>query len=114
MNDILTHDVKMSKTHRVNLILKGSLAEKFGEVLKIRRLEDIRDSRKITSDVEMVRILLQRGLKGEGLTFENKTISIEKSRGRFLIRFNPKDLERLKEIGFDPLIDKKVNVTLTR
>jgi len=110
----LTHDVKMLKTHRVNLILKDSLAENFDEVLKIRRLEDIRNSRKITSDVEMARILLKRGLKGGGLTFENKTISIEKSRGRFLIRFNPKDLERLKEIGFDPLIDKKVNVTLTR
>jgi len=46
------------------------------------------------------------------ILFKNKTVSIEKSRGRFLIRFNPEDLKRLKEIR--PNIEKnnKVNITI--
>lgn len=45
--------------------------------------------------------------------FENKTVSIEKARGRFLIRFNPQDLKKLQEKGFNPKKHNKVNVTIT-
>ena len=43
---------------------------------------------------------------------KNKTVSIEKSRGRFLIRFNPEDLKRLKETRTDIEKNKKVNVII--
>ena len=46
------------------------------------------------------------------ILFKNKTVSIEKSRGRFTIRFNPEDLKRLKEIRFDIEKNNKVNVTI--
>lgn len=46
------------------------------------------------------------------ILFKNKTVSIEKSRGRFLIRFNPEDLKRLKETRPDIEKNKKVNVII--
>jgi len=46
------------------------------------------------------------------ILFKNKTVSIEKSRGRFLIRFNPQDLKKLQEKGFNPKKHNKVNVTI--
>jgi len=46
------------------------------------------------------------------ILFKNKTVSIEKSRGRFLIRFNPQDLKKLQEKGFNPQKNNKVNVTI--
>jgi len=48
----------------------------------------------------------------ESILFEEKTVSIEKSRGRFLIRFNPQDLKKLQEQGFNEK-HNKVNITIT-
>ena len=48
----------------------------------------------------------------DSILFEEKTISIEKSRGRFMIRFNPEDLKRLQKIKPDIEKNNKVNVTI--
>jgi hypothetical protein len=47
----------------------------------------------------------------KGIKFEDKTISIEKARNRFSIRFNPKDLETLKEMGWTE--NTKVNIWIS-
>lgn len=46
------------------------------------------------------------------ILFKNKTVSIEKSRGRFLIRFNPGDLKQLKETRPDIEKNNKVNIII--
>ena len=46
------------------------------------------------------------------ILFKDKTVSIEKSRGRFLIRFNPDDLKRLKETRPDIEKNNKVNIII--
>ncbi|MCJ7632710.1 hypothetical protein MUP77_10020 [Candidatus Bathyarchaeota archaeon] len=44
--------------------------------------------------------------------FEDKSISIEKSRGRFLIKFNPEDLDKMKASGW--IEGSKVDVWLIK
>jgi len=105
----------MESKHRVNVTLKGSIAEKFMELLRNRRLVEIQEGvLNVTSASQLVVELVEKGLSTEHIAqntiqFTDKTVSIEKSRGRFMIRFNPADYTELTEKFGDV---KKVDVTL--
>jgi len=105
----------MESKHRVNVTLKGSIALRFMELLKNRRLGEIREGAlNVTSASQLIVELVTLGLGTEHITqntiqFTDKTVSIEKSRGRFMIRFNPADYTQLMEKFGDV---KKVDVTL--
>ena len=81
-----------------------------------------RNQLKIPKLSKAIRDLIQKSLipkeeiteiPKESIIYTNKIVSIEKSRGRFLIRFNPEDLKKLQEQGFNPEKQTKVNVTIT-
>jgi len=82
-------------------------------------LKSLDDYRRIQSRIpklsEAIRNLLYKALTElprDSILFEGKTVSIEQKRQRFLIRFNPKDLKRLKEKGFDIEKSNKVDVII--
>jgi len=81
-------------------------------------LNALDDYRRIQTKIpklsEAIRDLLRKALTKvpkDSILFEGKTVSIEKSRGRFMIRFNPRDLQKLKET-FNIEKNNKVDVIL--
>lgn len=75
----------------------------------LKRIDDYRAERRpIPKMSESIRDLVLKGLVKKAITdlpknaikFEGKTVSIEKDRGRFVVRFNPSDLDILKNSGW--------------
>ena len=108
------------ETYRLNVTLKGDIATKFMERLKTLRLKEIQGgSLNVTSASTLANMLITETLDTEHITqstenmiqFKDKTVSVEKSRGRFLIRFNPEDFKALTE-KFGEI--KKVDVSLLK
>ena len=87
----------------------------------IQVLDDYRRQQdKIPTISEAIRELVKKAVRvkeentevpKDRIEFKEKTISIEKARGRFLIRFDPKDLDILKQAGW--IEGTKINVWLS-
>ena len=109
----------MSRTLRVNLIMSGELEKQFRDALKKQRLQDLEEDKDITSNVEMARFLIEKGLGTRvqipvGLVFKDKSIRYSEKRKRFDMTFYPGDVERLRAAGHFIQKGAKLNVSITQ